>query len=80
MGFKSLQNVSRASFAKLWWNIRIKESLWRSYTTNKYLKIHNLVVVQAKTSTYIWKKMIKVREEIEPEIWWLIKQGIHTSG
>lgn len=52
-----------------------KESLWRNYMSNKYLKRHHAVVVETKTSTYVWKKMIKVREEAESEIWWLIRQG-----
>lgn len=43
--------------------------------SNKYLNRHHVVLVQTKTSTYVWKKMIKVREEVEAEMWWLIGQG-----
>lgn len=75
VGFKSLQDISKALFAKLWWNMRTKQSLWRDYMSNKYLKKHHAVLVQAKTGTYIWKKMIKCRDEIEKDIWWLVKQG-----
>ncbi|XP_059290294.1 uncharacterized protein LOC132043850 [Lycium ferocissimum] len=69
MGFKSLQDVSKVLFAKLWWNMRTKQSLWRTFISNKYLKkFHAVIAPQKNTGTYVWKKMLKVREEIEHEI------------
>ncbi|XP_060195138.1 uncharacterized protein LOC132624361 [Lycium barbarum] len=75
MGFKSLQDVSKALFSKLWWNFRTKQSLWRMYMSNKYLKKDHSVTVQWKRGTYMWKKVLQCRDLIEQEIWWQVKQG-----
>ncbi|XP_060170694.1 uncharacterized protein LOC132601635 [Lycium barbarum] len=34
-----------------------------------------MLAPQKNTWTYVWKKMLKVREVIEQEIWWKIQQG-----
>ncbi|XP_060190872.1 uncharacterized protein LOC132620196 [Lycium barbarum] len=75
MGFKSLQDVSKALFSKLWWNFRTKQSLWRMYMSNKYLKKEHAVTVQWKRETYIWRKLIQCRDIVEKEIWWQVKQS-----
>ncbi|XP_059315909.1 uncharacterized protein LOC132066676 [Lycium ferocissimum] len=79
MGFKSLQDVSKALFSKLWWNFRTKQSLWRMYMSNKYLKKEHAVTVQWKRGTYIWRKLIQCRDIVEKEIWWQVKQGLHLQ-
>ncbi|XP_070007332.1 uncharacterized protein [Nicotiana sylvestris] len=38
LGFKSLHDVSRALFAKLWWRFRTTKSLWSNFMWNKYCK------------------------------------------
>ncbi|XP_059306276.1 uncharacterized protein LOC132057675 [Lycium ferocissimum] len=75
LGFRSLQDVSKALFSKLWWNFRTKQSLWRMYMSNKYLKKDHAVTVQWKRGTYIWKKMLQCKDVGENEIWWQVKQG-----
>ncbi|XP_060212295.1 uncharacterized protein LOC132639929 [Lycium barbarum] len=75
MGFRSLQDMSKSLFAKLWWNMRTKQSLWRTFMSNKYLKKFHAVIAPIKSGTYVWKKMIKHRDEIEYEIWWKVQQG-----
>ncbi|XP_075083708.1 uncharacterized protein LOC142167457 [Nicotiana tabacum] len=36
LGFRSLNNVSKALFAKLWWRFRTTKSLWSNFIWNKY--------------------------------------------
>lgn len=37
LGFRSLQDVSKAMFAKLWWNFRVStDSIWSAFMWNKY--------------------------------------------
>ncbi|XP_070012048.1 uncharacterized protein [Nicotiana sylvestris] len=36
IGFRSLHDVAKALFSKLWWNFRIKPSLWSSFVCQKY--------------------------------------------
>ncbi|XP_059284862.1 uncharacterized protein LOC132038160 [Lycium ferocissimum] len=75
LGFKSLFDVSKALFAKLWWRFRTTSTLWANYMWNKYYKkvIPNLV--QWKGGTQVWKRMLEAREDMDHEIWWEIKGG-----
>uniref|UniRef100_A0A1U7WLP0 Uncharacterized protein LOC104225115 n=1 Tax=Nicotiana sylvestris TaxID=4096 RepID=A0A1U7WLP0_NICSY len=36
IGFRSLHDVTKALFSKLWWNFRTKPSLWSSFVCQKY--------------------------------------------
>ncbi|XP_019240885.1 PREDICTED: uncharacterized protein LOC109220870 [Nicotiana attenuata] len=45
IGFRSLHDVSKALFCKLWWNFRTKPSLWSSFMSQKYYKKLNAVIV-----------------------------------
>ncbi|XP_047269313.1 uncharacterized protein LOC124899193 [Capsicum annuum] len=45
LGFRSMFDVSKALFAKLWWNFRTKPSLWSAFMSNKYSKKINPVIV-----------------------------------
>ncbi|XP_075083250.1 uncharacterized protein LOC142167001 [Nicotiana tabacum] len=38
IGFRSLHDVAKALFSKLWWNYRTKPSLWSSFLCQKYCK------------------------------------------
>ncbi|XP_060177861.1 uncharacterized protein LOC132607800 [Lycium barbarum] len=79
MGFRSLQDISKALFAKLWWNMRTKQSLWRTFMSNKYLKKFHAVIAPSGSGTYVWKKMIKNRDEMEHEIWWKLQQDFECD-
>ncbi|XP_060190564.1 uncharacterized protein LOC132619785 [Lycium barbarum] len=79
MGFRSLQDISKALFAKLWWNMRTKQSLWRTFMSNKYLKKFHAVIALSGSGTYVWKKMIKHRDEMEHEIWWKLQQDFECD-
>lgn len=43
--FRSLHDMSKALFYKLWWNFRTKPSLWSSFLSQKYCKKLNAMVV-----------------------------------
>ncbi|WMV18188.1 hypothetical protein MTR67_011573 [Solanum verrucosum] len=76
LGFRSLHDVNKALFAKLWWNFRVSTtSLWAKFMWNKYCKKLHPVVVTSLGASQVWKKMIIVREEVEHDIWWQIKAG-----
>lgn len=45
IGFRSMHDVSKALFCKLWWNIRTKPTLWSSFMSQKYCKKLNVVLV-----------------------------------
>ncbi|XP_060186235.1 uncharacterized protein LOC132615631 [Lycium barbarum] len=79
MGFRSLQDISKSLFAKLWWNMRTKQSLWRTFMSNKYLKKFHAVIAPSGSGTYVWKKMIKHRDEMEHEIWWKFQQDFECD-
>lgn len=42
---------------------------------NKYCKKIIPTLVEWKSGTQVWKKMLEARENIEHEIWWEVKAG-----
>ncbi|XP_070008384.1 uncharacterized protein [Nicotiana sylvestris] len=75
LGFRSLHDVSRALFAKLWWRFRTTKSLWSNFMWNKYCKKEIPTVVQFRRGSNVWRKMMNDREEVEHEILWELKSG-----
>lgn len=75
VGFRSLFDVSKALFAKLWWRFRTSKSLWSNFMWNKYCKKEVPTVVQFRKGSHVWKKMLKAREEVEHEILWEMNRG-----
>ncbi|WMV39051.1 hypothetical protein MTR67_032436 [Solanum verrucosum] len=74
MRCRSIQDVSKALFAKLWWNFRTStNTLWESFMWNKYCKKHHPIIVHG--TSHVWRRMTSIREEVEHEIWWQIKTG-----
>ncbi|KAG5594127.1 hypothetical protein H5410_035359 [Solanum commersonii] len=69
IGLRSLQHVVDALFAKLWWNFRTSTgSMWANFIWNKYCKKVHPVIAKGFGASHIWRKMIKVREEVEHNI------------
>ncbi|XP_075088531.1 uncharacterized protein LOC142170503 [Nicotiana tabacum] len=58
IGFRSLHDVAKALFSKLWWNFRTKPSLWSSFVCQKYCKKLNSVIVPWKRGSHIWKQNV----------------------
>nr|XP_016477417.1 PREDICTED: uncharacterized mitochondrial protein AtMg00310-like [Nicotiana tabacum] len=75
IGFRSLHDVSKALFSKLWWNYRTKDSLWSTFMRNKYCKKINEVLVPWRQVSHVWRKMLKMRDEVEHQVWWKLKNG-----
>ncbi|KAK6803206.1 hypothetical protein RDI58_000990 [Solanum bulbocastanum] len=51
------------------------DSLWSHYMWNKYYKKKHPVIAQGSGISHIWRKMIQIREEVEHNIWWQIRNG-----
>ncbi|XP_070008763.1 uncharacterized protein [Nicotiana sylvestris] len=75
IGFRSLHDVAKALFSKLWWNFRTKPSLWSSFVCQKYCKKLNSIIVPWKKGSHIWRKMLECRDLIEHQIFWQTKRG-----
>ncbi|XP_070003073.1 uncharacterized protein [Nicotiana sylvestris] len=75
IGFRSLHDVAKTLFSKLWWNFRTKPSLWSSFVCQKYCKKMNSVIVPWKRGSHIWRKMLECRDLIEHQIFWQTKRG-----
>ncbi|XP_075095162.1 uncharacterized protein LOC142173464 [Nicotiana tabacum] len=75
LGFRSLHDVSRALFAKLWWRFRTTKFLWSNFMCNKYCKKELPIVVHFRGGSHVWRQMLNAREEVEHEIVWELKSG-----
>lgn len=72
--FRSLHDANKALFSKLYWIFRVPtNSLWSQYMENKYSKKMHPVFVTTKGASHVWRKMINIREKVEHNIWWQIK-------
>nr|XP_016475204.1 PREDICTED: uncharacterized protein LOC107796895 [Nicotiana tabacum] len=75
IGFRSLHDVSKALFCKLWWNFRTKPTLWSAFICQKYCKKLNAVIVPWKCGSRVWRKMLECRDLIEHQIYWKLRMG-----
>ncbi|XP_060195246.1 uncharacterized protein LOC132624493 [Lycium barbarum] len=75
LGFRSIFDVSKSMFAKLWWKFRTGKSLWVNFMWNKYCKKHIPSLVQGKGGSQLWKMMLENREVIEKQMWWEPRNG-----
>ncbi|XP_075101861.1 uncharacterized protein LOC142177287 [Nicotiana tabacum] len=78
LGFRSLHDVSRALFSKLWWRFRTTKYLWSNFMWNKYYKKELPMVVHFRGGSHIWRQMLNAREEVEHEIIWELKSGTNN--
>nr|XP_016511576.1 PREDICTED: uncharacterized protein LOC107828724 [Nicotiana tabacum] len=74
LGFRSLNDVSRALFAKLWWRFRTTKSLWSNFMWNKYCKKEPPTVVHFRGGSHVWRQMLnaslqEVAELRQGETW-----------
>ncbi|XP_059315804.1 uncharacterized protein LOC132066519 [Lycium ferocissimum] len=75
LGFRSLFDISKALFAKLWWRFRTSNSLWSTFLWNKYCKKLKPTKVQWKGGSQVWKKMLEARDQMDHFIWWEPRSG-----
>lgn len=75
-GFRSLHDIFKALMAKLWYNFRTSHtSIWSQFMWNKYCKKDHPCIAKKVIGSLIWNKMVVVKEEIEHNIWWQLKDG-----
>ncbi|XP_060200489.1 uncharacterized protein LOC132628743 [Lycium barbarum] len=60
IGLRSLTDISKALFAKLWWNFRCGRSLWGSYMLNKYCQKWHPIMAVERGGSHTWKKMTRL--------------------
>ncbi|KAK6776158.1 hypothetical protein RDI58_027159 [Solanum bulbocastanum] len=81
LGFRSLHDVNKALFAKLWWIFRVStNSLWNQYMGNKYCKKMHPVVVTSNGASHVGPGALVYAEgekalEEEPEVNEFINNG-----
>ncbi|KAG5575937.1 hypothetical protein H5410_056071 [Solanum commersonii] len=75
IGFRTLFDTSSTLFAKLWSIFRTQKSLWSTFMWNKYCKTHHLILAYNRGTSQAWRNMVRVREDVEHEIWWQQKEG-----
>ncbi|XP_019159332.1 PREDICTED: uncharacterized protein LOC109156012 [Ipomoea nil] len=65
-----------AAGAKLWWNFRRGESIWSQFVKAKYCnEVHPVARGWNYKDSHVWRRMVEVREKVEPEIQWDIRRG-----
>ncbi|XP_060170729.1 uncharacterized protein LOC132601672 [Lycium barbarum] len=67
LGFRSLFDMSKALFTKLWWRFRTGGTIWATYMWNKYCKRKIPTLVQWNGGSQLWKNMLEARDAIEHE-------------
>ncbi|KAK6773729.1 hypothetical protein RDI58_028967 [Solanum bulbocastanum] len=75
LDIRSLFDISKALFAKLWWNFRINNTLWSNFMWTKYCKTHRPQMVEWSGGSQTWKLMLQARDFYDQEIWWETKEG-----
>lgn len=76
LDFRSLHDMLKALFAKIWWIFKSStSSLWSDFIWSKYCKKKHPLLAQGYGTSHVWRKMTAIREEVEHNIWWQLKGG-----
>lgn len=79
--FKSLHDISRALFDKLWWRFRTSsDRIWATFLWDKYCKKLHPYIVWSRDDSYVWKKILEIRDDVEHIIWWQFNNGKLVFG
>jgi len=62
LDFRSIPDISKAMYAKLWWKFSTQNSLWANFLWNKYCKKQIPTLVQWKGGSQVWKHMLQNRD------------------
>ncbi|XP_019241407.1 PREDICTED: uncharacterized protein LOC109221379, partial [Nicotiana attenuata] len=65
LGFRSLHDVSRALFAKLWWRFRTTISLWSNFMWNKYCKKEIPTVTRLGELYHVLPEDFPINEDLQ---------------
>ncbi|WMV38401.1 hypothetical protein MTR67_031786 [Solanum verrucosum] len=81
VGFRSLHDVSKALFAKMWWNFRVTTNSYEELTYGiNIVKKDHPVLAKGLGASHVWKMMIQVTEEVEHEILWQVRAETVAFG
>ena len=76
MGIRSLQHVFDAFSLKLWWNFRLRQSLWAEFRHLKYcLEVYPYFSDFSPGHSHTWKRMVHVQVVAEKHICWSLDSG-----
>ncbi|XP_042023111.1 uncharacterized protein LOC121770446 [Salvia splendens] len=76
LGIRKTKEVLRAFSIKLWWRFREQNSLWARYMKATYChKNSPLAASPSGRNSPTWKRLMKVRNQANPNIRWVIGQG-----
>ena len=76
LGFRSMFDVSKEMYAKLWWRFMTQNTtLWANFMWTKYCKKHIPSLAEWKGRSQLWKNVLHNRECIEKIQWWEPKSG-----
>lgn len=78
LGFRSLFDVSKAQFAKLWQMFRTTNTFWSNYMWNQYCIRQRPQVIEWKGGSQILKAMLKAMDFFYQEIWQELREW-HAS-
>ena len=80
LGFKSFFDISNALFAKLWWRFRTQTSFRSTFYGTSIVKKTPYDNGAWQRCISAMEKIIRVREDVEHEIWWYRRKGMLVSG
>ncbi|KAI0498656.1 hypothetical protein KFK09_019546 [Dendrobium nobile] len=76
LGCKNLLDLANAFSFKLWFNLRSKDNLWAQFMTAKYcVGKHPSNIFSKHGISRVWRRMCKVKWEVEPFIFWGLGVG-----
>ncbi|XP_027158457.1 uncharacterized protein LOC113760083 [Coffea eugenioides] len=76
LGFRSFKDMARAFAAKLWWRLRLGDSIWAEFMHAKYIKGIHPSEASAMRSTDIWRRIEAIRPIVEQNIRWCLGKGL----
>lgn len=76
LGFRSLDDISKAFAIKLWRRFRQGQSLWSNYMLSEYCRqIHPLHARFSKSDSHVWKRMLRSRDIAEKNLFLVVGTG-----
>ncbi|KAL0294569.1 UNVERIFIED_CONTAM: hypothetical protein Sradi_6879600 [Sesamum radiatum] len=76
LGIRNLRDMVTAFSYKLWWRVRLNNSLWSQFTISKYCQGFSPSISKLfDTDSSIWKRMCTIRTEVQANIFWSLGDG-----
>ncbi|KAL0448787.1 UNVERIFIED_CONTAM: hypothetical protein Slati_1435100 [Sesamum latifolium] len=76
LGIRNLRDMVTTFSYKLWWRVRLNNSLWSRFTINKYCQSYSPSVSKlCATDSSIWKRICTIRTDTQANIFWSLGNG-----